>query len=41
VVVNDDFEHAVSDLMRIAGGKGEDLRAGRPQLQPLLAELLA
>jgi guanylate kinase len=41
VVVNDDFEHAVSDLMRIVSGKGEDLRAGRPELQPLLAELLA
>jgi guanylate kinase len=41
VVVNDDFEHAVSDLMRIVSGKGEDLRAGRPELQPLLTELLA
>jgi guanylate kinase len=41
VVVNDDFEHAVADLMRIVAGRGEDLRAGRPQLQPLLAELLA
>ena len=40
VVVNDDFEHAVSDLMRIVSGKGEDLRAGRPELQPLLAGLL-
>ena len=41
VVVNDDFEKAVGDLMRIVAGHGEDLRAGRPQLQPLLAELLA
>ena len=41
VVVNDDFEHAVSDLMRIVSGNGADLRAGRPQLRPLLAELLA
>jgi guanylate kinase len=41
VVVNDQFENAVSDLMRIVSGKGEDLRAGRPQLQPLLRELLA
>ena len=41
VVVNDDFEHAVADLIRIVSGKGEDLRAGRPELQPLLAELLA
>ena len=40
VVVNDDFEHAVSDLMRIVAGQGEDLRAGRPQLQSLLAELI-
>lgn len=41
VVVNDDFEHAITDLMRIVGGRGEDLQAGRPQLQPLLSELLA
>jgi guanylate kinase len=41
VVVNDDFEHAVSDLMRIVRGEGEDLRAGRTALQPLLSELLA
>ena len=41
VVVNDDFEQAVRDLMRIVSGKGEDLRAGRLQLQPLLRELLA
>jgi hypothetical protein len=39
--VNDDFEHAVRDLMRIVSGKGEDLRAGRPELQALLTELLA
>lgn len=41
VVVNDDFEQAVGDLMRIVAGRGEALRAGRPQLQPLLADLLA
>jgi guanylate kinase len=41
VVVNDDFEHAVSDLMRIVRGEGEDLLAGRATLQPLLSELLA
>jgi guanylate kinase len=41
VVVNDDFEQAVGNLTRIVKGEGEDLRAGRPQLQPLLAELLA
>jgi guanylate kinase len=41
VVVNDDFEHAVGDLRRIVSGTGEDLRASRPELQPLLKELLA
>jgi guanylate kinase len=41
VVVNDAFEHAVGDLMRVISGSGEDLRAGRPELQPLLRELLA
>ncbi|MDB6044134.1 MAG: guanylate kinase [Gammaproteobacteria bacterium] len=41
VVVNDDFEQAVGNLTRIVKGEGEDLRAGRPQLQRLLAELLA
>jgi len=41
VVVNDNFEHAVGDLIRIVSGQGESLRAARPQLQPLLAELLA
>jgi guanylate kinase len=40
VVVNDEFEHAVTDLMRIVSGDGENLRAGRPLLQPLLKELL-
>lgn len=40
VVVNDDFERAVSELMRIVAGEGEDLRAGRPALEPLLATLL-
>jgi len=41
VVVNDDFEHAVGDLVAIVAGKGENLRASRPELKPLLAELLA
>jgi guanylate kinase len=40
VVVNDNFEHAVSDLIRIVSGDGESLRAARPQLQALLGELL-
>ena len=41
VVVNDDFERAVADLRRIIAGQGEDLRSKRPELRPLLAELLA
>lgn len=41
VVVNDDFERAVADLKRIIEGRGEDLRSNRPELKPLLAELLA
>jgi guanylate kinase len=41
VVVNDDFERAVGDLGRIVAGDGEDLRAQRPGLQPLLTALLA
>jgi guanylate kinase len=41
VVVNDAFEHALKDLMRIVSGSGEFLHAGRSHLQPLLSELLA
>jgi guanylate kinase len=41
VVVNDDFDRAVADLERIIEGKGEDLKSSRPELKPLLAELLA
>jgi guanylate kinase len=40
VVVNDDFERAVTDLGRIVDGRGEDLRASREALKSLLAELL-
>ena len=40
-VVNDDFDRAVADLERIIDGAGEDLRSGRRELEPLLAELLA
>ena len=40
VVVNDDFARAVADLQRIVGGTGESLRADRPELRPLLAQLL-
>jgi guanylate kinase len=41
VVVNDDFERAVTDLGRIVAGDGEDLVATRPALKPLLADLLS
>jgi guanylate kinase len=41
VVVNDNFDLAVADLKRIIEGRGEDLRGDRPQLMPLLEELLA
>ncbi len=40
VVVNDDFERAVTDLARIVDGDGEDLAADRKSLKPLLAELV-
>ncbi|HEY1875193.1 MAG TPA: guanylate kinase [Steroidobacteraceae bacterium] len=41
VVVNDEFARAVEDLERIIAGRAEDLRSDRPQLAPLLEELLA
>jgi guanylate kinase len=41
VVVNDDFEQAVADLKRIIEGQGADLKSDRPELKPLLADLLA
>ena len=41
LVVNDDFERAVSDLAAIVEGRGEHLDAHRPELRELLAELLA
>jgi guanylate kinase len=40
VVVNDDFTRAVADLKCIIAGEGEALRSDRPQLVPLVAELL-
>ena len=40
VVVNDDFERAVTDLGRIVDGNGEDLAADRKSLKPLLAALV-
>lgn len=41
VVINDDFERAIADLVSIVEGQGEALDAHRPQLQDLLAGLLA
>jgi guanylate kinase len=41
VIVNDDFQKAVNDLISIIEGRGEHLRAQRPELQGLLADLLA
>jgi guanylate kinase len=40
VVVNDDFATAVGELKRIVEGAGAPLASDRPQLAPLLAELL-
>ena len=41
VVVNDDFDQALEELRRIIAGDGGGLRSDRPQLKPLIAELLA
>jgi guanylate kinase len=41
VVVNDDFERALSELGDIVAGRGEALRSDRVQLAGLLDELLA
>jgi len=41
VVVNDDFDRAVQELRRIVAGHGEALRNDRPELTPLVRELLA
>jgi guanylate kinase len=40
VVVNDDFDRAVDALAEIVAGRGEALVAGRPELAPVLANLL-
>ncbi|MGH8258196.1 MAG: guanylate kinase [Steroidobacteraceae bacterium] len=40
VVVNDEFDQAVSDLESVVAGHGEGLRRDRPSLQPLLDGLL-
>jgi guanylate kinase len=41
VVVNDNFERALAELERIVDFQDPELRADRPALLPLLAELLA
>jgi len=41
VVVNEDFARAVEDLESIIAGRGEGLRSDRPQLAPLVTDLLA
>jgi guanylate kinase len=41
VVVNDNFDKAVTELRGIIAGGGSQLRADRPGLKPLLADLLA
>lgn len=40
VVVNDDFEQAVAELQSIVAGRGERLRADRPELARFVAGLL-
>jgi guanylate kinase len=40
VVVNDDFERAVGDLVRIVRGDGAGLEAGRQELSSVVANLL-
>jgi guanylate kinase len=40
-VINDKFERALGDLIHIIDGQGAALRADRPELRALLAELLA
>jgi guanylate kinase len=41
VVVNDEFERAAQELGRILDGRGQALRAARPELAGLLGSLLA
>ena len=41
VIVNAEFERAVADAREIIAGRGAALRADRPELAPLLTELLA
>lgn len=41
VIINDDFDRAVSDLQHVIRGESTDLAAGRAALEPLLRDLLA
>ena len=41
VVINDRFDAAVEDLLAIVGGRGDRLKAARPEVQTLARELLA
>ena len=41
VIVNDEFDRALTDLKRVVSGHGEDLKSSRPGLRPLIQELLA
>ncbi len=40
VVVNDDFERAVEQLVQVVAGKAQSLDARRPELTPVVANLL-
>jgi guanylate kinase len=40
VVVNDNFERALAELTHIIDGQGAALKADRPELRPLLTDLL-
>ena len=40
VVVNDNFERALADLTHIIDGQGAALKADRPEIRPLLTDLL-
>jgi guanylate kinase len=41
VVVNDDFDQALRDLQKVLAGQAQGLKSDRPELAPLLADLLA
>jgi len=41
IVVNDDFDTALADLRAVIGGKTREYSGNRPEIEALLAELLA